>query len=408
MAKEGVQFENDFTCQPVCGPARACLQTGKYASETNNHTNHTMLPINEDTIAKILRRNEYKVGYIGKWHLASFGPSDGADDFRIKSVPIERRGGYLDYWLASDVLEFTSHSYDGYMFDSNGSKRFFPEGRFRADAQTDWTLEYLETRKLDKPFFLFLSYIEPHHQNDHRCYEGPIGSKEKFKNFEVPGDLLGTEGDWQQNYPDYLGCCNALDNNLGRIRDKLNVLGISENTVIIFCSDHGSHFKTRNPEYKRSCHDGCVRIPMVIYGPGFKGGKLISEMVSLIDIPPTILSCGNVQKPESMRGNPLQGLVDGSAISHWQDDIYIQISENHTGRAIRTKKWKYSVRAPDLDGYAGFSPIYKEDFLYDLENDPHEKNNLVSSAKFANIRKEMKERLLKRMKSANEPPAEII
>ncbi|HRR28071.1 MAG TPA: sulfatase-like hydrolase/transferase, partial [Victivallales bacterium] len=343
MAQEGILFENAFTCQPVCGPARACLQTGKYPSETGNHTNHTLLPLNEDTIAKILRRNGYEVGYIGKWHLASFGPIGGPDDFRIKPVPIERRGGYLDYWLASDVLEFTSHSYDGYMFDSDGNKRFFPEGRYRADAITDWALEYLETRKLSKPFFLFLSYIEPHHQNDHNCYEGPKGSKDLFKNFEIPGDLLGTEGDWRQNYPDYLGCCNSLDNNLGRIREKLEKLGIAENTILIFTSDHGSHFRTRNSEYKRSCHDGCTHIPLVIYGPEFKGGKRFHEMVSLIDIPPTILACGNIKKTDYMRGNPLQMLIHGTE-TKWPDDVYIQISESHTGRAIRTHKWKYSVR----------------------------------------------------------------
>lgn len=407
MAKEGVLFENAFTCQPVCGPARACLQTGKFASETGNHTNHTMLPIEEDTIAKILRRNGYETAYIGKWHLASCGKFGEENDFTKKPVPPERRGGYLDYWLASDVLEHTSHSYDGYMFDSDGKKRFFPEGRYRADAQTDWALEYIESRKSDKPFFLFLSYIEPHHQNDHNCYEGPIGSKERFKTFEIPGDLLGAEGDWRENYPDYLGCCNSLDNNLGRIRKKLNDLGIAENTVIIFTSDHGSHFKTRNNEYKRSCHDACTHIPMVIYAPGLKGGKRIPEMVSLIDIPPTILSFAGLEKPQYMRGNPLQKIYSSTPPSDWQDDVYIQISESHTGRSIRTKRWKYSVRAPNLNGYAGFSPIYVEDFLYDLENDPHERSNLVNDAKFAKVRAEMRERLYKRMKDANEPPAEI-
>ncbi len=408
MAKEGVLFENAFTCQPVCGPARACLQTGRYASETANHTNHTLLPPGEDTIAKILRRSGYETGYIGKWHLASFGPVGGPDDYRVKPVPVERRGGYLDFWLASDVLEFTSHSYDGHMFDSEGRKRLFPEGRFRADAQTDWALEYLETRKLDKPFFLFLSYIEPHHQNDHNCYEGPKGSKERFKDFDVPGDLLDTEGDWRENYPDYLGCINSLDANLGRIRDKLDELGIADKTIVIFTSDHGSHFRTRNKEYKRSCHDGCTHIPMVACGPGFRGGRRIGEMASLIDIPPTILSGGAVEKPSSMRGNPLQLLSNGQAPDSWPDDVYIQISENHTGRAIRTREWKYSVRAPDLDGYAGFSPVYVEDCLYDIGNDPHERRNLVADAKFADVRKEMRERLLRRMASANEPPAKII
>lgn len=405
MAKEGVLFENAFTCQPVCGPARACLQTGKYASEIGCHTNALKLPTGEETVAKIIRRNGYEAGYIGKWHLAS--DRNESESFHSTPVPVERRGGYLDFWLASDTLESTSHSYDGYMFDADGNRRYFPEGRFRADAQTDWVLEYLEGRKPEKPFFLFLSYIEPHHQNDHNCYEGPRGSKEKFKDYVVPGDLEDTGGDWRENYPDYLGCINSLDHNLGRIRAKLRELKIDDNTLIIFTSDHGSHFRTRNDEYKRACHDGCTHIPMVLYGPGFRGGQRIREMVSLIDLPPTILKSAGVKPPPHMRGRCLAGLVDGSAKADWPDDVYIQISESHCGRAVRTARWKYSVCAPAAHRRARFGEAYVEDFLYDLEKDPHEKINLVSDPALEDVRKDMKGRLLKYMALANEPEAEI-
>lgn len=150
MAREGVRFENAFTCQPVCGPARACIQTGKYATEVGCHINPRMLPLNEKTIAHHLASHGYETAYIGKWHLASCGPLGGPDDFRTAVVPPERRGGYQD-WLASDVLEFTSHSYDGHMFDARGRKREFPKDRYRVDAQTDWVLEYLRTRTREKP-----------------------------------------------------------------------------------------------------------------------------------------------------------------------------------------------------------------------------------------------------------------
>lgn len=259
MAEEGVKFEHAFTCQPVCGPARAALQTGKYPTEIKCHTNHRMLPVNEKTMAHYLSENGYEVGYIGKWHLASFGEIGGTDDFRIRPVPPERRGGYKDFWLASDTLEFTSHSYDGHMFDGKMQKRKFPSGKYRADAQTGWVLEYLRARKKDKPFFLFVSYIEPHHQNDHKHYEGPKGSRERFAKFVPPNDLKELKGDWQEEYPDYLGCINSLDTNLGRIRNELEELNMADNTIVIYTSDHGSHFCTRNSEYKRSCHDGCIK-----------------------------------------------------------------------------------------------------------------------------------------------------
>ena len=185
MATQGVRFEHAFTCQPVCGPARACLQTGKYATETGCFRNGIALPPAEKTIAHWLSEAGYEVGYIGKWHLASTHSMGEQDmDHRTKPVPPRWRGGYVDYWLASDVLEFTSHSYDGHMFNADMERVPFPQGRYRVDAQTDWVLEYLQTRTGEKSFFLFVSYIEPHHQNDHGHFEGPHGSKERFRDFQ--------------------------------------------------------------------------------------------------------------------------------------------------------------------------------------------------------------------------------
>lgn len=408
MAAEGVKFDLAFTCQPVCGPARACLQTGKWATETGNFRNDIALPQDQKTIAHWMSEAGYEVGYIGKWHLASNYSHGEAPagvrsfDYRTKPVPPELRGGWKDYWLASDTLEFTSHSYDGHMFDGDGNKREFPPGRFRADAQTDWVIEYLRTRDAERPFFLFLSYIEPHHQNDHNHYEGPHGSKDRFKDFVVPGDLVDTGGDWRQEYPDYLGCCRSLDENLGRIRDELERLGLADNTLILYTSDHGSHFRTRNGEYKRSCHDGCIRIPMVAAGPGFTGGKTVTELVSLLDVPPTILSAGGVNVPDYMRGKALQPLAAGQA-EQWPQDVFLQISESQVGRAIRTHRWKYSIKAPGRPGWThADAEVYEDDCLYDLQADPHERNNLVGQNGYEQIAAELRERLKARMVAAGE------
>jgi len=348
------------------------------------------------------------VGYIGKWHLASTGGlgKDRNVNYRTSPIPARRRGGYKDYWLASDVLEFTSHSYDGYMFDGDMNRREFPEGRYRADVLGDWTLEYLDSRSLEKPFFLFLSFIEPHHQNDNNRYEGPRGSKERWANYNIPDDLIGKEGDWHENFPDYLGCCHSLDENLGRVRARLDELGIADNTLIIFTSDHGSHFRTRNGEYKRSCHDSCIRVPMVIHGPGFTGGQTVNELVSLMDLPPSIMTAGGLEVPDSMRGEVLQEVVNGTAVN-WPEEVFLQISESHCGRAIRTDRWKYSVRAPEKGGGAPHSDVYVEDYLYDLEADPHEQNNLVSDPAYRTIRAELAKRLKNRMIQAGEQEPEI-
>jgi uncharacterized sulfatase len=405
MAREGVRFELAFTCQPVCGPARSCLQTGKYATETGCFRNGIALPPEEETLADWLSAVGYEVGYVGKWHLASSGEEA---NYRTRPVPPERRGGYRDYWVAADVLEFTSHAYDGHMFDGEGNRVEFPKGRYRADCVTDYGLDFLRQRGGDRPFFLFISYIEPHHQNDHNRYEGPVGSKERFGDFVVPGDLVDTEGDWRENYPDYLGCCSALDYNLGRLFGELERQGIAEETLVFYTSDHGSHFRTRNAEYKRACHEGCIRIPMVARGPGFPRGRVVRELVSLIDVPPTILAAGGADVPAHMKGLPLQPLAQRTARG-WKQEVFLQISESHVGRAIRTRRWKYSVRAPDKDG--GRDPDsdrYVEDHLYDLEQDPHERNDLARDPELEEVRVELRETLKRRMAEAGEEEPQIV
>ncbi len=400
LAEEGVKFENAFTCQPVCGPARSCLQTGKYATETGCYRNGVALPPDHKTVAHWLTEAGYEVGYIGKWHLASNSAGGEEENYRTRAVPLERRGGYKDYWLAADVLEFTSHGYDGHMFNADNEK-VESEG-YRVDCTTDFALEYLRTRSLEQPFFLFLSYIEPHHQNDHNRYEGPKGSRERFKDFVVPGDLVDTDGDWRENYPDYLGCINSLDKNMGRLLDQLREMGVLEDTVVIFTSDHGSHFCTRNSEYKRACHEGCVHVPMILRGPGFTGGTVVEDLVSLIDLPPTLLETAGLEVPPYMGGASLRPLSRGEAEDR-RDEVFIQISESHLGRAVRTDRWKYSVRAPEKDGWKDMdAEHYIEDFLYDLDEDPHERNNLVADPDYAEIRANLAERLKARVREVEE------
>lgn len=395
LAAEGTRFENAFTCQPVCGPARACLQSGKYATETGCFTNARSLPLGIKTLADYFNEAGYDTAYVGKWHLAS----DRHENlYGTSAVPVERRGGY-QYWMAADVLECTSHGYNGYVFDGNGKKVEFIG--YRADCINNYAVDYIHNHKGKKPFFLFLSQIEPHHQNDRKRFEGPDGSKERFREFEVPGDLEGTAGDWKENYPDYLGCCHSLDENVGRLIDTLKEKGEWKNTILIYSSDHGSHFCTRNKEYKRSCHESSIRIPMIAYGPGFMGGKTVSELVSLMDIPATLLDCAGVEKPEEFRGNSLLKLTAGT-FGEWPEEVFLQISENHVGRAIRTKDWKYSVRA-EANGWEDMgSKVYYEDFLYDLNADPYEKKNLVEATGCLEVRAQLAERLKMRMREAGE------
>lgn len=414
LAHKGVRFEHAFTCQPVCGPARSCLQTGLYATQVGCYRNNIALPVGQPTLATYLRTAGYQTAYVGKWHLASTGgksniPLEADADYSQSAVPLERRGDY-EWWMASDVLEQTSHGYGGYVFDGMGNKRTF-DG-YRVDAITNYALDFLQKRDRNRPFFLFLSHIEPHHQNDHGCFEGPLGSKERFANFVPPQDLERAQedwgADWREQYPDYLGCCNSLDKNMDRLIKELEQQGIVDNTIIIYTSDHGSHFKTRCFEYKRSCHESSIRIPMIICGGPFQGGSVIPDLVSLIDLPPTILSAAGLTPPSSMQGTPLQNLVQKINTS-WQDDIFLQISESEVGRAIRTKHYKYCVNAPEKNPWRDMaSDCYVEQYLYDLTKDPYEENNLVLNPEYEEVRKGLRKRLLNRIEQAGEPIPQIL
>lgn len=394
LAEEGTRFNRAMTCQPVCGPARACIQTGKYPSLIGCQVNDRMLPLSEKGIAHFFSEAGYETAYVGKWHLASHHSLEGGEgsvDYETTAIPPIYRGGYKDFWIASDVLEFTSHGYGGYMYDGGMNKREFTS--YRADATTDFALEYLRREK-KKPFFLFVSYIEPHHQNDRHRFEGPDGSKERFKDFPVPGDLEGTEGDWREQLPDYLGQCRSLDENVGCVVKELKRQDIYENTIIIYTSDHGSHFCTRNAEYKRSCHDDSIHVPFIAKGGVFDGGHVVEELTSLLDIAPTLLDAAGIEIPPYMHGVPMQRLLTSPGVPI-HDEVFIQISESCVGRALRTPSWTYCVEAPEgTDPLLASSPVYEERYLYDLERDPYQRNNLVSDPGCQAIRDSLRTKML--------------
>ena len=405
LAREGIQFENSYTCQPVCGPARACLQTGMYATQCGCYWNGVPLPQTIRPMAEYFNEAGYETAYVGKWHLASDRLPNVGFHCEKTAIPKERQGGYKNWWRAADVLEFTSHGYDGYVFDAEGNQIDFKG--YRADCINDFALEYLDQKTSDDPFFLFISQLEPHHQNDRHCYEGPKETVEKFRDYPIPPDLSFLEGDYEKMYPDYMAAINRLDENVGRLVAKLKEKGLYENTILIYTSDHGSHFKTRNLEYKRSCHDSATHTPLIIRGGPFQGGKKEERLVSLIDLPPTMLDLAGIPIPKSYMGQSLVRELAGEEPE--RDCVFIQISESQCGRAIRTKQYKYSVRALAPTGYTIHrSPVYFEDYLYDLTKDPIEKNNLIKDRSYAFVRQKMKKLLLREMERAGEKKPVIL
>lgn len=389
MAMQGTHLRNLFTCQPVCAPARASLQTGLYPTAAGVYRNGLALKDDALTLAHYFKEAGYTTGYIGKWHLASGEPGP---------VPESGRGGY-EYWLAANLLELVSDAYDTVLFDNDSRPVKLPG--YRVDTLTDAAIRYVDEHKNDS-FFLFLSFLEPHHQNRLDDFPPPDGYRERYAGGWVPPDLAALGGSTPQHLGGYYGMVKRLDEAFGRTLDALKSLDILDNTIVLFTSDHGCHFKTRNAEYKRSCHESSVRIPGCLIGPGFDGGGQIRDLVSLVDMPPTLLDATGIKVPDHMQGRSIMPLVAGQT-DDWPEEVFIQISESQVGRAARTQRWKYSVSAPGEHGWRdSCADHYVEEYLYDLQADPYELTNLIGLDSHQEVAQVMGERLIRRMVEAGE------
>jgi arylsulfatase A-like enzyme len=390
VAQRATHLYNSFTCQPVCGPARACLQTGLYATTTGCWRNGIQLPPDARTLAHHFRDGGYTTGYIGNWHLAHHT--------HRAAVPQAERGGY-EYWLASNALEFTSDAYSTVMYDNDDNEVRLPG--YRVDAVADATIRYIDAHQ-DEPFFLFTSYIEPHFQNHRDDYPPQDGYLERYTGRWTPPDLAALGGSTHQHLGGYYGMVKRLDEAFGRVLDALKSLNLDRNTIVLFTSDHGCHFKTRNGEYKRSCHESSIRVPTLLCGPGFEGGGQVRQLVSLLDLPPTLLDAAGLPVPEEMQGHSILPLLRGQR-ADWQEEMFVQISESQVGRAVRTQRWKYGVTAPDKNGSQDSgSDHYVEEYLYDLLADPYELTNLVGFSSHREVADVLRDRLLLRMAEAGE------
>jgi arylsulfatase A-like enzyme len=400
-AVEGTHLFNAYTCQAVCAPARASLQTGLYATSTGVFRNGIPLRRDLPTLARWFRGAGYRTAYIGKWHLASHpgappGPVAEAD-----------RGGYEE-WLAADRPEHTSEEYHTILYDEDEKPVRLPG--YRVDALADAAIRFIDRQasaRSPQPFFLFLSFLEPHFQNHRDDYPAPDGYTERYQGRWMPPDLAALGGSAHQHFGGYCGMVKRLDEAFGRIRDALKSLDIDDRTIVLFTSDHGCHFKTRNDEYKRSCHESSIRVPTVLVGPGFDGGGRVRELVSTVDLTPTLLDAAGLPVPAGLAGRSVVPLLRGARPA-WPDHVFVQISESQVGRAVRTGRWKLSVSAPGRDGWSEpAADAYEEEFLYDLRADPYELVNLAGRESHRAVADRLRSLLLERIRDVEGRDAAI-
>jgi arylsulfatase A-like enzyme len=207
--------------------------------------------------------------------------------------------------------------------------------------------------------------------------------------------------------PEYYGIIARIDEQFGRVMEELKAQGQLDNTIVVMTTDHGCHFRTRNPEYKRSCHDASTRIPLLIRGPGFRGGKAIEQLVSTVSLPATLVEAAGAPKEPGMQGESLMPLARGE-FAGWRNEVYIQMREEALGRALRTEQWKYCVFDPSVtDPNQPWSEHYTERHLYDLRSDPNEIVNLAGRADMKEISAKLRERLIARIVENGEAKPEI-
>ncbi len=394
FAEEGTLCRQAFSPQPICTPARACLQTGSYA--TRNGCYLLGIPLcNRPNVSLADHFNAagYRTGYIGKWHLA---------DQDI--VPEDQRGGYRD-WLGSNLLEYSADAYDLVMYDGEGRPARIPG--YRVDGVTDCAIRYIDQNK-DEPFFLFISLLEPHCQNHSFSYSAPKDTENMYQGKWMPPDLAALGGTSARHMAGYMAVVKRIDEAFGRVMDALRSLKLYDDTIVLFTTDHAEHFNTRNSANKMSPHESSIRIPMAFHGGCFSTGRVINQLVSLIDVAPTLLEAAGLPVPEGMDGRSLVPLLTHPE-APWPQEVLVQISQTQVGRALRTHKWKYCVQAPDKDPFKDMrSDSYVETELYDMEYDPYELQNLMHFSRFDNVKAELRERLRAKIAESGEPMPAII
>ena len=403
LAERGMNFRQCMTNQPLCSPSRASFLTARYATETGVwklglELNHAL-----PTIATEFRKNGYTANFIGKWHVSA---TDAKTNLGWIS-PGPSRGGFDDLWEGANVLELVSHPYEGNSWDNDGKNIGFKD-EYRVDFLTTRAVQFVE-RAHDKPWLLFLSQLEPHQQNDVDEFVAPKRYEDKYTDPYIPTDLRNLPGNWRSRIPGYYGCVQAIDDCVGTMVAALERTGQLDNTIILFFSDHGCTFRTRMGEYKRSPHESSLHVPFVIAGPGFDRAAALDEVISLIDLMPTLLDGAGLSAPTSLRGKSVKSLCeDPQARKAWDSTVFFQISQSICGRGIRTRDWCYCAFDPTVkDGNAENSSHYQDFALYSVATDPDESVNLIGRPEYREIADQLRQELISRITAAGEPEAMI-
>ena len=369
MASEGIRFTQFYSGSPVCAPARSVLMTGRHTGHTTVRGNFGQggvtglgggegrVPLKADdvTVAEIMKQAGYTTGITGKWGLGEPGTTGLPND----------QG--FDQWLGY-LNQRRAHNHYGDYIWQNKEKYNIPEnadgkeGVYTHNLFTEFALDFIE-EQADSVFFLYIPYLLPHAE-----YEIPE-INESYK-----------DKDWTEDEKVHASMVTLIDSDIGKIRAKLEELGIAENTLIMFTSDNGaaerwegrfdSSGKLRGR--KRDVYEGGIRVPLIVAMPGtVPGGKVNSTVGYFADILPSFAAIGEAESPANIDGIDLsQAFMQNQQLDN-QRVLYWEFHEQGGKQAVRNGNWK-GIRLDVQE--KGFHDDLE---LYDLEADPDESENIA-------------------------------
>lgn len=355
LAAQGVLFTHAFANTPVCTPSRASLLTGKHALSARLVVNDLRLPEDEVSIADVLGGHDYRCGYVGKWHL------DGISRHMF-TPPGRRRHGFDDYWAAYNC----NHNY----FDPKWFEDDSPELKrgtgYDADIQTDQAIGFMERFGGD-PWCLFLSWGPPH--DPYRM------APKEYLDMYPPDQITlrpNMEGMDRESVAGYYAHVSALDHNVGRLMAALDRLGLADDTIVIFSSDHGDMLWAHGRRNKQQPYEESIHIPLIVRWPGhLPAGRVEDLLIGVSDHTPTLLGLAGVPAPATMNGLDLSGRLLGedapapTSVFINEYASFDQAQAWQPWRGVRTPRYTY---ARWQQGGA---------LLFDNETDPYQTHNLA-------------------------------
>lgn len=423
FAAEGVTFSETFCPTPHCCPARATFMTGLYPSRhgvwnnvLNDQALNRGLAPGVRTWSEDLAEKGYRQTYTGKWHVtAEENPSDRgwAEEQAVSATAGQHHGrSWEQYRQIAEAGEPSQRSQGQILRPGYGPVTLYgtldpahPDGPAKdvatvsagiealprlADSSQPWSLFVGATAPHD-PYFAPQKYLDMYDLDDvplPASYEDALADKPrvaKRMREQVWGQL--SEREVRQAIRHFWAMCTVLDHQFGQVLDALERTGQADNTLVLYCSDHGDYcgehglFAKGIPCYRGAYHvPGVVRWPAGIVNPG----RRVEQFVSLADFAPTFQEVGGAKVDRSLTGRSLVPFFQDQAPADWRDAVHTQcngVELYYTQRSVTTREWKYV--------YNGFD----DDELYDLKNDPHETVNLAGRPDMAAVKRQMCQRM---------------